>query len=67
MPESYEEIRSEQALLQPDLSVVVPIYNEIESLVPMVGAVRQALRDTGRCSTTSCCSSTTARPTGAES
>ena len=30
----------------PDLSVVVPIYNEIESLVPMVGAVRQALEPT---------------------
>ncbi len=30
----------------PDLSVVIPIYNEIENLVPMLGAVRRALDPT---------------------
>jgi glycosyltransferase involved in cell wall biosynthesis len=34
---------------EPDLSIVVPVYNELENLEPLVSEIRQALRPTNMC------------------
>ncbi len=56
MPQAYEAPPSTMAILEPrgptqpapDVSVVVPIYNERDNLAPLYSALTFALRDLGR-------------------
>ena len=48
LPSVAPEVATAPANVDPDVSIVVPIYNEVDSLAELVDRIDQAMRPTGR-------------------